>query len=208
MSPILEKANYIGEVMHSSITQWTTQVWQWDACPEFGAIVCVEDASHPIYGVIYYIKTGSDDPVRQAFAYQKTELELQQEQPQMFEFLKTDFSAIPLGYQIGTNLIYAMPPRPPKLHAFVRLATSMELAHITNQRCVVHALFSQYNKIEYFEELLLAFLRYLGRFGLVSRTLLMQISEQLSLATANDYRRLKMFMDRVGEIAIKDDAAY
>ena len=193
---------YIGEVVHSTIFQWTSQAWQWDHHPDFGAVVCVQSGQILLFGVVYYIKTGSDDPVRQAFAYQKDEEELRQEQPQIFELLKTDFSAIPLGYQNGQNLIYAMPPRPPKMHSFTRLATKEELVMLLDAAGAVHALFSQYQKIEYFEELLLAFLRYLEQHNLVLRKLLMQISEQLSLVTANDYRRLKMFMDRVYDISI------
>lgn len=204
MLAVLDKKNYIGEVVYGSISQWTSQAWRWNDCPEFGSVICLEDGKNQIFGVVYHIKTGSDDQVRQAFAYQKTQDELHQEQPQIFEFLKTDFSAIPICYRNGNDLIYAMPVRPPQLHAFVRLATNLELAQILNHSGAVYALFSQYHKIEYFEELLLALLRYLGRFGLVSRGLLMQISEQLSLVTANDYRRLKMFMDRVGEMAIFD----
>lgn len=200
---MLDKNFYLGEVVYGAVSQWTCQAWNWDKYPEFGTVICVEDETRPIFGVIYHIKTGSEDQGRQAFAYQKTQIELQQEQPQIFEFLKTDFSAVPLCYQDHNQLIYAMPVRPPKLHAFVRLATSFELAEILSHFSAMHVLFSQYHKIEYFEELLLALLRYLERFDLISRNLLMQISEQLSLATTNDYRRLKMFMDRVGDISIK-----
>lgn len=192
--------NYIGEVMHSTLSQWSTQAWQWNSYPDFGSVVCLESDNTQVFGVVYYIKTGSDDSVRQAFAYQKSELELQQEQPQIFEFLKTEFSAIPLGYKIGNSVVYAMPLRPPKIHAFVRLATPQELGTLLGNAGSMQALFSQYSKIEYFEELLLAFLRYLESHKLVTRALLMQVSEQLSLVTANDYRRLKMFMDRVGDL--------
>jgi hypothetical protein len=192
--------NYIGEVVNSSLSQWSTQAWQWDNCPEFGSVVVLESDEVHIFGVVYYIRTGSDDPTRQTFAYQKSEQELRQEQPQIFEFLKTEFSCVPLGYKVGNNFTYAMPMRPPKIHAFVRLATASELAELSSNVGIVQALFSQYTKIDYFEELLLAFIRYLKQYSLVSRQLLLQISEHLSLVTASDYRRLKLFMDRVGSI--------
>lgn len=198
------KAEFLGEVVHSAISQWTTQAWQWDSYPEFGSIVCVQTDAMKIFGLVYYIKTGSDDPVRQPFAFQKTQAELQQEQPQIFAFCKTSFSALPLGYEQGQQLIYAMPPRPPQLHSFVRLATKDELQQLLSGAGCTHALFSQYNKVEYFEELLLAFLRYLEQNNLVSRALLMQVSEQLSLVMNNDYRRLKMFMDRASDIQLSN----
>ncbi len=192
----------LGEVVYSTISQFTTQAWDWDKYPEFGSVICLQSDDIAIFGLVYYIKTGSSDAVRQAFAYQKTPAELHQEQPQIFAFLKTDFSAVPLGYKSAHKFVYAMPPRPPKIHAFVRLASYPELLELLAGTGVVHALFSQYTKIDYFEELLLAFLRYLEQNSMVSRSLLMQVTEQLSLATANDYRRLKMFMDRVGDINI------
>ena len=197
-----DNLGYLGEVVYSAISQWTTQAWQYDCYPEFGSVICLQSDQVQIFGVVYHIKTDSDDPVRQVFAFQKLEQELREEQPQVFAFAKTSFSAIPLAFLQAGRLIYAMPPRPPKLHSFVRLATTAELVNLLANSGCVHALFSQYAKIEYFEELLLAFLRYLEQNNLVSRSLLMQISEQLSLVTTNDYRRLKMFMDRVGDIKI------
>lgn len=196
----LDKPGYLGEVVHSTISQWTTQAWQYDSYPEFGSVVCLQSEQIQVFGVVYYIKTGSDDPVRQAFAFQKTAVELAQEQPQIFACLKTTFSAAPLGYLQQNRLIYAMPPKPPQIHSFVRLATPQELANLLVGAGCVHALFSQYTKIDYFEELLLAFLRCLEQNSLVSHALLVQISEQLLLATTNDYRRLKMFMDRAQDI--------
>jgi len=195
---------YLGEVVHSTISQWTTQAWDYDCYPEFGSVICLQDDKIQTFGLVYFIKTGSDDPVRQVFAFQKNPAELVQEQPQIFACLKTSFSAIPLGYEQDRRLIYALPSRPPKLHSFVRLADVAELQKLLAGSGCVHALFSQYQKIEYFEELLLAFLRYLEQYNLVSRSLLMQISEQLSLVTANDYRRLKMFMDRARDIKIHE----
>lgn len=196
----MDSTKYIGEVVNSSLSQWSTQAWQYDNYPDFGSVICIESGDTLIFGVVYYIRTGSDDPTRQPFAYQKSEEELRQEQPQIFEFLKTEFSCVPLGYQEGVNFIFAMPPKPPRIHSFARLATLEELKSLANNVGIVQALFSQYAKIDYFEELLLAFLRYLSQYSLVSRKLLLQVSEHLSLVTASDYRRLKLFMDRVGSL--------
>jgi hypothetical protein len=198
----MSNSNYFGEVIYSTVAGWATQAWQWETYPDFGSVVVVQSEQLQIFGVVYHIKTGSDDQSRQAFAYQKTAIELAQEQPQIFAFLKTDFSSIPLGYEQNNRLVYAMPPRPPKIHSFVRLANYDELRFLLENPCSVQALFSHYSKIEYFEELLLAFLRYLEQHQLISRPLLMQVSHQLSLVTANDYRRLKMFMDRVSDLNI------
>lgn len=194
---------HVGEVVQSSISQWTVQAWQWDCVPEFGSVVCLESDGRQIFGVVHYIKTGPEDErVRQVFAYQKTEIELRREQPQIFEFLKTQFSCLPLGYLVDGSHIYALPSQPPRIHAFVRLATPAELTGLFRNEGVVHVLFGQSAKIDYFEELILAILRYLQPFGLVNRSLLLQLTSSLALIMANDYRRLKLFMDRLGTIAL------
>ena len=148
----MTEQKYFGEVVNSSLSQWTTQAWHWNNYPEFGAIVQMTNEAEQIFGTVYFIKTGSDDPTRQTFAYQKNEQELILEQPQIFEFIKTNFSCVPLAYTNGEKMIYALPPRPPKIHTFVRLATKAELEKLCGQVGVVQSLFSQYAKIEYFED--------------------------------------------------------
>ena len=76
------------EVIESSLGVFTAQCWQWDYFPEFGSLVQVKSGGDRILGVVIQVQTGSMDPMRYPFPYQKTEDELRKEQPQIFEFLK------------------------------------------------------------------------------------------------------------------------
>ena len=77
------------EVIDSSLHGFTAQSWQWDDFPAFGQLVTVQSGTRTLFGIVYQVHTGSMDPVRYPFPYQKTEAELLAEQPQIFEFLKT-----------------------------------------------------------------------------------------------------------------------
>ena len=95
------------------------KAWLWDTFPEFGSFVAIEGKKRTIFGIVHQVQTGSMDPVRYPFPYQKTEEELLKEQPQIFEFLKTTFSCIAIGYQEKSSISYLIAPEPPKIHAFI-----------------------------------------------------------------------------------------
>ena len=188
---------YLGEVVASALSSWVVQAWQWEKFPEFGSIVRLTCGEYDMFGIVSDIKTGSDDKSRQPFAYQKTELELRRDQPQIFEFLKTNFTCLPVGYCRQGVWYYTLPSRPPRTHAFVAVAAPQELTLLCQGSGLLQALFSHAHRVESFEELLLAVLRQLREHGLLTQELLMQLMEYLALLWASDYRRLKFFMDRI-----------
>src|SRR5690349_14278413 len=94
------------EVIESSLHGFLAQTWQWDNFPAFGSLVTVTSNKRTHLAIVHQIKTGSMDPIRYPFPYQKTEEELLAEQPQIFEFLKTAFSCLTIGYQEKGKLYY------------------------------------------------------------------------------------------------------
>ena len=82
------------EVIEGSLDFFCAQCWVWDAFPRFGSLVQAKSNEFVILGCVVTIRTGSMDPMRYPFPYQKTEKELRAEQPQIFEFLKTTFQGI------------------------------------------------------------------------------------------------------------------
>ena len=123
MIPIITQIEQLGgkkleskpfaEIIESSLQTFLGQCWAWNKMPQFGSLVVVENGLKPIFGVVYQIQTGSMDPVRYPFPYQKTHEELLAQQPQIFEFLKTTFSCLSLGYQRkGQNPLFNAPGTP------------------------------------------------------------------------------------------------
>jgi hypothetical protein len=196
-------APFFAEVIESSLTQYTGQSWEWKEFPAFGSLLSVDNGSTTILGVVTNAATGSMDATRTPFAYQKTEAELQQEQPQIFAFLKTSFTVQVCGYinndQSG-KIIFAIPPSPSKMHAFIRPSNQDLVSQFYANADFLNVLYGFAYAIPNPDELLLSILRQIKQRKLLSENLLAAICSNFSLLTGNDYRRLKVFLSRVQQL--------
>lgn len=187
---------FFAEVIEASLEGWTAQSWQWDKFPSFGSIVVIENKDRTLFGIVNQIQTGSMDPVRHPFVYKKTEEELLNEQPQIFEFLKTTFSCLTIGYQEKNSIFHMFAPQPPKIHSFVREISEKECLIFFKNIQYLQVLFGQSGKIFNLDELLLALLANLAKFNILNDNYFDEFIEIFSLLTNNDYRRLKLFLKR------------
>lgn len=184
--------------MESSLQGFVAQSWQWDQFPSFGSLVMVKSHTRELCGLVYHVQTGSMDPVRYPFPYQKTHEELRAEQPQIFEFLKTTFRCVPLGWYERDRLLYGIPPEPPLIHAFVQMAPLDKARQFFASDKYLQVIFALAGSITIgVDELLLASLRYQKEIGTLSESQLPVLMQSFSLATGNDYRRMKLFLQRV-----------
>ncbi len=193
---IMTNNNPFGEIIESSLTHWTAQSWQWDTFPHFGSIVAVQQGYRTLIGIVHKVETGSSDPSRQPYAYQKTEAELLAEQPQIFEFLKTTFTSLTLGYVDAGKPYYMIAPQPPKIHAFVQLVSTDLFQLFFCKPYYLHILFGNAHLVENIDELLLGLLAQHTQHDRVSNQKIRHFMEQYSLLTGNDYRRTKLFLQR------------
>jgi hypothetical protein len=188
------------EVIESSLNIWRAQTWQWDNFPRFGSLITIETETRVVFGLVYFIQTGSLDPARSAYAYRKTEAELKRDQPQIFEFLQTTFSCLTIGYLEKGKLLYQLAPEPPKIHAFVCHATPEQITQFFSHEHYLHVLFEFSHQLFSLDELLLALLKNLSDSHALTQENLSKFIETFSLLTANDYRRLKLFLQRANTI--------
>lgn len=189
-----------GEIIESSLTQWRGQCWEWDYFPPLGSLVCIKTDHHVLYGIINDVHTGSSDPSREPYAYRKTEEELRQQQPQIFSFLKTTFTCIPLGFKNEQQILYQLPPTPPKIHAFVTHADDQELSTFFAKTDYIHLLAHSSLAQAHIDELLLALLYQLTQHSLCTWQYTEDFIKQYMLITANDYKRTKIMSQRVQEL--------
>ncbi len=185
------------EVIESSLSGWTGQCWQWDMCPSFGSLVTISTRVRTLFGLVYEITTGSMDPGRYPCVYQKTQEELRAEQPQIFEFLKTTFSSMIVGYQQGESLIYMRSPEPPAIHAFIGQVTVVEASQFFASDRFLHLIFGFTGRPVNNDELLLAVLKYQSDAGILTYERARMYVRTYALLVGNDYRRLKFFSQRV-----------
>jgi len=189
-----------GEVIESSLREWQAQSWCWDKPPSFGSLVSVQAGTRTLVGVVHEISTGSTDPGRQPFAYGKTEDELREQQPQIFEFLRTTFSCCVVGYLQRGALRHTLAPEPPKIHAFVRPLEEDAAKRFLASAGYLYVLFAAGGQLMSLDELLLALLSYHEALGILSERSLGQFMQTYSLLTGNDYRRVKLFLHRAQQL--------
>lgn len=188
------------EIIESSLHGWLAQSWQWDHFPPYGSLISVTQSKRTLIGLVHQVKTGSMDPVRYPFAYQKTEQELMREQPQIFEFLKTTFSCIFLGYQENDTLFYTLAPEPVKIHSFVQQAPLEMSNRFFNNPDYLHLLFGFAHHVDNLDELLLALLKNTAHMSILTYNQLEYFMNTYALLTGNDYRRIKLFLHRAQQI--------
>ncbi len=189
------KGHCFAEVIQSSLQSFTAQSWNWDYFPAFGSLVTVTTEKRTLFGIVYAVQTGSSDAGRYPFTFQKTQEELRAEQPQIFEFLQTTFSCLIVGFLENNELVYQMGPEPAKMHAFVNHATSLETRHFFSSCLYLHLIFNS-PEITVADELLLSFLKTKKDLGLLTQESFLAFIETISLATGDDYRKLKILMNR------------
>ncbi len=185
------------EIVEGSLYSWRGQTWQWNNFPAFGSLVVIETKRRTLFGIVYQVQTGSMDPSRYPFAYQKTQEELLQEQPQIFEFLQTTFLCLTVGYYENNTFTYHIAPEPPAIHSFIRTATLEEYKKFFSCERYLYPLFGYSGQMINLDELILAIFKNQKDLKLLTPELLKQSLETFSLLTNNDYKRLKLFTNRV-----------
>lgn len=188
--------NPFGEVIESSLEIFTGKTWIWDNYPSFGSLVTIKKNDQKIYAIIYQVQTGSDDVARKPFAYQKTEEELKRDQPQIFEFLETSFNCILVGYKENDKIFYQIPAEPVKIHSFILNASHDEHMDFFKDSQFLYSIFSHENKLQNIDELLLAIFKNLKKIKDFTQDDILNFSQNYSLLTGNDYKRLKLFITR------------
>ncbi|HXW85795.1 MAG TPA: hypothetical protein VEK38_00480, partial [Candidatus Bathyarchaeia archaeon] len=192
----------------SSLIQWTAQCWEWDHFPLFGSLAAIETDKKTFIGIVFKVETGSSDPSRTPFMYQKTEQELRQEHPHIFTFLKTSFSCLPIGYYEKGHVHYFLPDNPAKIHAFVSPLSHELQALFFVSSAYVPLLFALQAEIFNIDELLLALLSWQARHHFLTTDRIMEFMEYYTLLTGNEYRRLKTFTMRIAHIAPEKKKIY
>lgn len=185
------------EVIESSLHTFTAQCWRYDIMPPFGSLVTIASKGRTIFGLVHTIETGSIDRHHVPHAFQKTEAELLRDQPEIFAFLRTTFGCLTIGYQEQGTLRYQWAPEPPAIHAFVLQATQEQHRLFFSSEQYIQSLFSCAGQTKNFDELLLATVKQLSDKQIIARTHIEQFIYMFSLITGNDYRRLKLFLQRV-----------
>jgi hypothetical protein len=184
----------IGEVIGSSNTELIAESTLLHNSPPFGSFIKVKGRD-TIYAVVFNAYTHSLEPSRLAIAYHRSEQELRDEQPQIFELLKTKFEAVIIGYENDGVIRHRLPPQPPRLHSFVYACQPLEVRRLTSHFRFFRFLMGVEKAPR--DELIAGTIRaaYTVREG--ERSFLVQAGKELVRLIGDDYEMLSSILQRI-----------
>lgn len=188
------------EIIESSLTKITAQCWDIEIIPTFGQCVEIQGENTVVYALINHIQTGSLDSVRKPSPFKKTIAQLKKEQPHIFEFLITTFTCIPIAYAHQKTVIHALPPEPPRIHAFIVPLSLKEAVMLFGKKHFLTGIFSMQEQISNIDELILACVRLIHQKQQFPVSYYVDLLETYALLVGSDYRRIKLFAQRLEEI--------
>ncbi len=157
-----------------------------------GSFVCASSGEQVIYGIVANVATVSIDPARRVMALGATigsEELLRREHPELEQLLRTDFTVLTLGYREGRRTWQRLPPVPPQIHAFVRVAAEDEVKAFTSDLGFLATLLR--NVEPGGDEALAAALRRAAECHGEARIFLVKAGRELARLLASDGQRLQ-----------------
>lgn len=201
---MLENSKKVGEIISSNTNSFIAQCIKEDSnvltlpqAPYFGSFVIAkgEEIGFDIIAVVYEISSGSIDSVHRPTAMNLTRAELRHQQPQIFDLLKTDFSAITIGYIKDEKIYQSVPPHPPQIHDFVYLCDSNLVKKITEKLDYIRTLLNSGSNL--CEDIIEANLKYAYQLRGLDRSFLINSGRELSNLLKDNYDRLSAILRRL-----------
>ncbi len=185
---------HAGEVIESSTVEFTVESRVLNGSPPFGSYVKID--SYPVvYALVYSVVTHSIEPNRRPTAYGKTEDELRLEQPQIFELLRTEFTALIIGYRDDSGIHQCLPPQPPRIHGFAHFCSADEIAEFTEKSHYLRPVFSQTRVPS--DELTIAAVRNAYHARGDNGHYLVRAGKEVARLLKDDYDRLHSILERI-----------
>jgi hypothetical protein len=194
----------IGEVIASATTHFMAQALKdperglgMPKAPPFGSFVRahLEEDGLDVFGLVYHVETTSIDAAHRPLALNLSRQELREQQPQIFELLRTDFSLVITGYRQDGRVSAGLPPMPPLVHDFVYACEPAEVVALTDRLDFLRTLLTFQQAPT--DELVAACLRHAYRQRGEDRAFLLGAGRTLSNLLRNDYDRLNAIVGRL-----------
>ena len=202
----------LGEVIEATNTEFVAESKDLHAPPAFGDFVRIPppgaaaDVSDPfapprppdgtIYGLVMEARTVSREPNRRAASFGLSDEDLRRHQPQIWELLVTDFVGLLIGYAEGGEIRSNLPPRPPRLHAFVEKCPADEVCALTRGFAYLRTIASAPG-CRSCDELMAASLREAHRCSGKDTEFLVRAGRELAVLLRDDYERLAAILRKL-----------
>jgi hypothetical protein len=189
----------LGEVVEASTTGFTAQAYELYELPPLGSLVKTSEGERELYAVVYHATTEGIEPGRKPIARGKDEASEQaifESSPQLSKLLRSEFSALVVGYKDGTAIRQHLPPRPAHIHSFVYACSKEEMKEFSRNFGFLNTLVNAELETPS-DELIAAALRNMSAVQDAPRTFLVAAGKELASLLGQDYGRLKAILERI-----------
>lgn len=188
----------LAEIIESSTTSFTAQSYELYELPPLGSLVKTKEQAGEVYGVVCNASTSSLEPGRRPIARGKdeaTEEGIYKSSPQLTKLLRSEFSAVVVGYKAGDKLHQFLPPTPARIHAFVYACSAEEVKEFGKSLDFLNILVNSQLPVPV-EELVSAALRQMAPAQPDPRAFLVAAGKELAVLLP-DFNQLKAVLGRL-----------
>jgi hypothetical protein len=190
----------IAEVIEASSTEFVAECYELYESPSLGSLIKTHDQSIELYGVIYNAATSSVEPGRRPIARgrdEATEEDIFRSSPQLSKLLRTEFSALVVGYRLEESTYHYLPPRPAHIHSFIYLCSPQEIKQFSQSFGFLNIMLGARLEVPV-EEVIAACLRQMSQvYGEDRREFLVAAGKELAVLLSTDYNRLRAVLERI-----------
>ncbi len=183
----------IGEIIETSSTNIVAESEAINQAPPLGSLCQVEvSEGRTIFAVVAFGRTGGLDPSRRAVKRGNGEISdaaIYDHHPELKRILRTEFSAVLVGWAEGHRIWQRLPAQPPPLHYSVRLCDGETVARFSDQLAYFRLLLAGQGELPA-EQLLAANVRELYRARGHDLPWLERAGKEIASLLKNDYERL------------------
>ncbi len=190
-----------GEVVEASTTGFVAQCYELYQSPPLGSLVKTRDMPVELYGIVYHAATTSLEPGRRPIARGKDEVaeeEIYRSSPQLLKLLRTEFSALVVGYREEEKLYHYLPPKPARIHGFVHLCSPEEVKEFSRSFDFLNILVNARLPVSA-DELVAASLRQMSQVYENRHAFLGAAGKELAILLGGEFNRLKSILGRIRE---------
>ena len=189
----------VGEVIEASTTDFVAQCYELYQSPPLGSLVKTTDLPVELYGIVYQATTASLEPGRRPIARGKDETseeEIYRSSPQLLKLLRTEFSALVVGYRENGKLYRYLPPKPARIHGFVYLCPPDEVRDFSQSLDFLNILINTHLPVSA-EELVAASLRQISQVYEDRHAFLVAAGKELAILLGGEFNRLKSILGKI-----------
>lgn len=189
-----EAQDKIAEVIEASTMQFSAQCYELYEIPPLGSLVKTGD----IYGIVAGAATTGLEPGRKPIARgrnEASEAAVYEASPQLSRLLRSEFTALVVGYKEGEKVHQYLPPHPVRIHSFVYLCQPDEVMEFGNSLGFLHILINAIPATT--DELITTTLRQMARSYEDPYPFMITAGKELAVLLSNQYDRLRVILGRL-----------